>query len=61
MLTYGGSVLIIVMTIALGYLFNKIFSKIINNSTLDMHNDPTNYRFLKHLIIASFTPSQDYT
>jgi small conductance mechanosensitive channel len=52
MLTYGGSVLIIVMTIALGYLFNKIFSKIINNSTLEMHNDPTNYRFLKHLIIA---------
>jgi len=48
----GASALIIFLTIIVGYLFNKIYSRIIKNSTSVMQNDPTNYKFLKHLILA---------
>ena len=52
LLHVGASILIIVITIVLGYVFNKVYSRIIKNSTKEMNNDPTNYKFLKHLILA---------
>ncbi len=52
LLHIGASILIIVITIVLGYVFNKVYSRIIKNSTTEMNNDPTNYKFLKHLILA---------
>lgn len=44
---------IILVTVLVAYLFNRIYSKMIRNSTRIMRNDPTNYKFLKHFIIAT--------
>lgn len=37
-------------TILLGYLFNRIFKKYIQKSSIIIRNDPTNYQFLRHAI-----------
>jgi len=43
---------IIVITFILAYLVNRIFKRLIRRSTQEMRNDPTNYIFLRHAIIA---------
>lgn len=43
---------IIVLTFILAYLVNRIFTGVIRRSTDEMRNDPTNYIFLRHAIIA---------
>ncbi len=43
---------IIALTFIIAYFFNKLFSRFIQHSTLEMKNDPTNYKFLKHIISA---------
>ena len=43
---------IIGFTFLVAFLFNKAFSRFIKDSTLEMKNDPTNYKFLKHVISA---------
>lgn len=43
---------IIVGTIIVAYLVNRFFNRLIRKSTADMRNDPTNYQFLKHAIVA---------
>ena len=48
----GTSVLILVVTVVIAYLFNRVYSGVIKRSTFEMQNDPTNYKFLKHLILA---------
>lgn len=48
----GASILVILLTIIIGFIFNKVYSRVINNSTAVMQNDPTNYKFLKHTILA---------
>lgn len=43
---------IIFLTFILAYLVNRIFTGVIRRSTDEMRNDPTNYIFLRHAIIA---------
>ncbi|NNC94620.1 MAG: mechanosensitive ion channel family protein [Chitinophagales bacterium] len=43
---------IIVMTFLFQRVFVRIFNKIINKSSEEIHNDPTNYKFLRHAISA---------
>ena len=43
---------ILIVTIILAKLFEKLFTKIINRSARKLHNDPTNYVFLKHFGVA---------
>lgn len=46
------SLIIVLTTFLLAYIFRKIFGRFINNSTKILQNDPTNYLFLKHAISA---------
>ena len=52
-LIYLGSFLgIIVITIILAYLTSRFFKRLIARSTETMKNDPTNYLFMRHAIVA---------
>lgn len=44
---------IVLLTLFVGMLANKGLSRIVNKSTRDMTTDPTNHKFLKHVILAS--------
>jgi len=50
--TLGLFTVIFVGTFILAYIFNKVFAAFIVRSSLEMHTDPTNYKFLRHLISA---------
>lgn len=43
---------ILFITIIIAYLVNRFFKRLIRRSTEEMKNDPTNYQFLRHTIIA---------
>jgi small-conductance mechanosensitive channel len=43
---------IMVVTIVIAYLVNRFFIRLIRKSTEEMKNDPTNYQFLRHAVIA---------
>lgn len=43
---------IVIITFLVGYILNKALNQLIKNSTTIISNDPTNYKFLKHLILA---------
>lgn len=43
---------IIILTLLIAYLVNKFFKRQIKKSTELMNTDPTNFQFLRHLIIA---------
>ncbi len=45
-------VAILILTFILASIFNKVFSRFIKKSTLEMNNDPTNYKFLRYIISA---------
>ncbi len=45
-------VLIIILTLIVGFLANKLLSKLVTKSTEVMTKDPTNYKFLKHVVLA---------
>lgn len=50
---HGGSFLIIIFaTIFLAWLTNRFFRRLIERSTEEMRNDPTNYLFLRHAATA---------
>ena len=44
---------ILMVTIVLAYLANRFFVRLIRRSTETIQNDPTNYIFLRHAIIAT--------
>ena len=46
---FGG---IILITIVVAYLVGRFFDRLIQRSTEEMKNDPTNYLFLRHAIVA---------
>ena len=48
----GFSLLIILITVFIAALFNRLYSRVIQISTTEMRNDPTHYKFLKHFIIG---------
>jgi len=43
---------IIILTVVVNMLFVRVFNRFIRRRTDDMHNDPTNYKFLRHAIVA---------
>lgn len=43
---------ILILTLIVGYFFNRIFRRFIKKSSLLMKSDPTNYQFLRHAITA---------
>ncbi|MCB0572446.1 MAG: mechanosensitive ion channel family protein [Phaeodactylibacter sp.] len=51
-LPYLYALIIILSTVVVGFLFSRIFNRIIHRSTGILKNDPTNYYFLKHAITA---------
>lgn len=45
-------VAVILVTIAVAFLVNRFFKRLIRRSTEEMNNDPTNYQFLRHSVNA---------
>lgn len=45
-------IFIILVTFFVAFLINRFFKKIIQRSTEEMKNDPTNYQFLRHAVNA---------
>lgn len=43
---------ITIITLIIGYIANRLLSSLVRRSTEVMTNDPTNYKFLKHVILA---------
>ena len=43
---------IIVATLIVGLIANRLLTKLVRKSTEGMTNDPTNYKFLKHVVLA---------
>jgi small-conductance mechanosensitive channel len=43
---------ILILTVVVNMLFVRVFNRFIRRRTDDMHNDPTNYKFLRHAIVA---------
>jgi small-conductance mechanosensitive channel len=43
---------IILLTVLINMLFVRVFNAFIRRRTDDMHSDPTNYKFLRHAIVA---------
>jgi len=43
---------IIIATFVVGYVANRLLTKLVRKSTEIMANDPTNYKFLKHVILG---------
>ena len=43
---------VLVTTIVIAFLTNRFFKRLIKRSTAEMRNDPTNYKFLRHVMIA---------
>ena len=48
----GTFILIILATLIVGYLANKLLTKLVDSSTKTMTSDPTNYKFIKHVVLA---------
>jgi small-conductance mechanosensitive channel len=44
--------LFVIGTLVIGYLFRRFFRRFVVNSSRLMNNDPTNYKFLGHVIAA---------
>jgi len=43
---------IMLATLVAAYLVNRFFARLIRRSTLDMNSDPTNYHFLRYVVVA---------
>jgi len=43
---------ILILTIITAFIVNRFFKRLIRKSSEEMHNDPTNYQFLRHIIHA---------
>jgi len=48
----GAFLLIILATLVVGYIANKLLTSLVQKSTEGMTKDPTNYKFIKHVILA---------
>lgn len=44
--------IVIVATLIVGYIANRLLTKLVRKSIEGMTNDPTNYKFLKHVTLA---------
>ncbi len=43
---------LLVLTVLSGYLANRFFLRLIKRSTDEMNNDPTNYKFLRRVVVS---------
>lgn len=50
--SFGTSIGIIALTFVVAFLLNRFFFRLIRSSALILRNDPTNYKFLRHLIVG---------
>lgn len=48
----GTFLLIIIATLIVGFMANKLMTSVVNKSTEGMTRDPTNYKFIKHVMLA---------
>ena len=46
------SIIIVIATMVIALLVNRLFKALIQRSTTEMKNDPTNYIFLRHALTA---------
>ena len=44
--------LIVLATLVIGYIANKLLTSLVKRSTEGMTSDPTNYKFIKHVVLA---------
>lgn len=52
-ITYFGIFLgILILTIAVAWLVNRFFSRLIKRSSEDLQSDPTNYQFLRYFVVG---------
>lgn len=49
---FGIFIGIIIATVIVAFLVNRFFKRLIKKSTEELKNDPTNYQFLRHAIVA---------
>ena len=52
LLDFGAFIGIVVATFIVAWLVSRFFKKLIKHSTETMKNDPTNYLFMRHAIVA---------
>ncbi|RMF02904.1 MAG: mechanosensitive ion channel family protein [Bacteroidetes bacterium] len=50
--TFGFAIAIVVATFVLAFMINRVFARLIRSSVLVLQNDPTNYKFLRHMVVA---------
>lgn len=50
--SYGLALAIIVVTIIIAIVISRLFQRMIERATTDLNNDPTNYHFLRRLIVT---------
>jgi small conductance mechanosensitive channel len=43
---------VLVATIVVAFLVNRFFKRLIKRATTEVNNDPTNYQFLRHVVVA---------
>ena len=48
----GLFILILALTVIIAFLVNRFFRRLILKSTQEIKNDPTNYLFLRHLVVG---------
>ncbi len=48
----GAFILIVVSTFVVGYIANRLLTLLVKRSTEGMSKDPTNYKFIKHVVLA---------
>lgn len=49
---FGIFIGIVIATVIVAFLVNRFFKRLIKKSTEELKNDPTNYQFLRHAIVA---------
>lgn len=52
LLIYGQCAAIFLLTLLIAFIVNRMFSRFIKKSSEFMNNDPTNYQFLRHVIVG---------
>ncbi len=51
-ISYATFALIISITLIIGYIANKFLTKLVQRSAVELTRDPTNHKFLKHVVLA---------
>ena len=52
LLNIGTFLTIVIATLIIGFLANRLLTSLVQKSTAGMTSDPTNYKFIKHVMLA---------